>query len=153
MAALFSLSYELFYCRAEIIKRFGVSVFYGMCYAVRDVLVYYLLAEPTEGGTDGRQLNKYVGAVLVILYHFLDMLQMPYDSGDAVELAFLFLRRVVMVVHHRIVFFHNINAFRIYAHKINAGIISLRRDSFKSIQSCIRRDFLSAVTSRGMSTS
>ena len=78
-----------------------IAVLNGVHNAMRKVLVDDGLAKTVERGLGRGNLHPHIGAVFIAFNHALDVLQMPDDAGEAVELLLLFGRIVRMTVRMR----------------------------------------------------
>ena len=78
------LFHELFYGLVKCIDGFKIVRIHGVNYTVLYVVLQYDLGSAVQRGSNRGQLHEYIGAVLVVLDHLLDLLEMTYSSREPV---------------------------------------------------------------------
>ena len=78
----------------EICNSFHITAFCGVNYAVLNMALENKNAGAVKSGFYCRELHQNFGAILAVLYHLLNMLQMSYSSRKAVHNGLGLLRGV-----------------------------------------------------------
>lgn len=92
------------YCLLELLNRLCVPVLNGVGDAVRDMLVYYFLAQSVQCRAYRRNLNNHIGTVVIVFNHRFYMIKVTAHLCKAVELSLLLLG-IVMMAEVAVLFF------------------------------------------------
>jgi len=162
-----SLFHKLIYRLAQVVDGTIVTGGHRVHHTMVDMILQDYLAGIIQRGTDCSQLNQHLGAVIALLHHPLDLLQVTDGTGQAVDHRFLIFVNVAvgmgnaMGVHIGVIvdlFFHCSASFRVFF------IIPYFRASCNPRQGmcfqngsdrwgiyCLRGDFM-AIVQTGMPT-
>ena len=95
------LLHKFFHSLAQAVDGAFVAQLDGVHHAVADVVVQDHLAGVVDGAADGGQLDQDRGAVIALLHHALDLVQVADGPGQTVDDRLLILVDVDVVVNVR----------------------------------------------------
>ena len=89
------LFHKLFYGLVKGVDGLKIVRIHGVDYTVLYVVLQYDLGSAVQCGADRGQLHEHIGAVLVVLDHLLDLLEVTYSPREPVYHC---LRALVVVL-------------------------------------------------------